>query len=274
MSETKRACYRDRDNGVYFGKQAHRHDCADAACRGCVPCAEDHCTAARNCAWHVSEGEQTCGRCLASARRDLRWIGDLSPLMMAAAMAGGVDSEAANLAGPSVDPEAWSWRKAAARRGLAWHVSLIEDDDEHHPLRVTQTWARMVGEDYGHDVMPQTVGDAVAYLDRNLHRIAQDEEQDFPLLARELRKCRQHLEAVLHNDDRPERGAPCPECTSETTGVGPRLVRDYSHWCADDECRREHRPDESKDAWVCPRDSEHRWSHAAYTNYLQERRGA
>ena len=101
-----------------------------------------------------------------------------------------------------------------------------------------------------------------------------DAEQDFPLLARELRKCRQHLEAVLHNDERAERGAPCPECTSETTGVGPRLTRHYPHWCDDPECCREHVEDDSDDEWVCPRNPAHTWSQAAYTRWVEGRRKA
>lgn len=272
MSETIRACYRDRDNGVYFVRQGHRHDCDDSECRGCTPCAEHHCMARKNCAWHIGAGELTCGRCLGAVRRDLRWIGDLSPLMMTAAIAAGVNSEAASLAGPSVDPEAWSWRKAAARRGVSWHLSLVEEDDEHHPLRVTQAWVRMISEDYDHDIVATTVADAVAYLDRQLHRIANDDSQDFLLLSRELRKCRQHLEAVLHNDDRPDRGAPCPECTSEESGVGPRLTRQYGHWCDSPDCERVHHADDSADMWVCPRNEKHAWESEAYDRWITERR--
>lgn len=281
-------CYREPTNGVYFTRNAHRHDCVDAACRGCVTCSERHCSARRNCAWHIAEGELTCGRCLAATRRDLRWISDLSGLMLFAAIADGVNSESANLAGPAADPEAWSWRKASANAGRAWHVSLVEEDDEHHPLRVLGTWEQMLREDYGHEaptsvvvmpdgsrrktVLPTTVTSARDYLDRQLHRIAHDDGQDFALLARELRKCRQHLEAVLHNDDRPDRGAPCPDCTSEQTGVGPRLVRQYAHWCEDEGCERIHIGDEADDAWQCPKVREHRWTHKAYSNWLQDRK--
>src|SRR5690606_41422977 len=66
-----------------------------------------------------------------------------------------------------------------------------------------------------HDALPILgIQGAAAYLDRHLHRIANDDAQDFPLLRRELRKCRQHLEAVLHNDTRPDRGR-SEEHTSE-----------------------------------------------------------
>lgn len=274
MTEPTPACYRERTNRVYFTKDAHRLDC-DGDCRGCRPCTADHCTARPNCTWHVAEGELTCGRCLAATRRDLRWIGPLATLMPTAALGEGVNSEAANLAGPSVDPEAWSWRKAAARQGVAWHVSLIEEDDEHHPARVLGTWARMIAEDYQHET-PHSAslvwcGD---YLDRNLHRIAHDETQDFPLLSRELRKCRQHLEAVIHNDDRPDRGAPCPTCTTEATGVGPRLRREWAHWCDDAECARIHTATDSDDLWRCPTNRDHWWTHHDYENWIEERKAS
>lgn len=269
-------CYREPTNGVHFVRNAHRPDCTDPDCRGCRPCAEPrHCTARRNCTWHVSEGELTCGRCLAAVRRDLQTIVELAPLALVEAQGDGVNSEAANMAGPAADPEAWSWRKATAKAGGRWHVSLIETDDEHHPYTVLGTWDMLIREDYQHPSdTPVTIANAAAYLDRMLHRIAHDENQDFPLLARELRKCRQHLETVLHNDDRPVRGAPCPSCSSPERGLGPRLVRHYSHWCDDDDCERLHPSDDSEDEWICPRDRTHVWTQSAYERYVEERRSA
>ena len=276
MSDMPAPCYRDRDNGVYFTRNAHRPECADTDCRGCRPCpSSDHCTQKRNCSWHVGEGQLTCGRCIAETRRDLRWIGPLASLLMPAALGDGVDSEAASLAGPVTDPEAWTWRKIAARAnrhtGRAWHVSLIEDDDEHDPHRVTGTWARMLTEDYGHD-MPEraSLSWCVAYLDRTLHRVAHDDEQDFPLLSRELRKCRQHLEAVLHNDERPDAGAPCPTCRDDGTFV--RLRREYAHYCDDEGCERLHFTDDGSDVWRCPKVREHWWTQQGYADMVAERK--
>jgi hypothetical protein len=114
----------------------------------------------------------------------------------------------------------------------------------------------------------------VGYLDRNLHRVANDDEQDFPLLARELKKCRQHLESVLHNDQRPDRGAPCPECTSPDGGVGPRLKREFAHWCEDEDCERMHYDDDGADLWRCPRNRDHVWTNDAYMRWIDERRAA
>lgn len=269
MSEKPQPCYREATNGVYFTRNGHRPDCEDAACRGCVTCAGKHCTARKNCTWHIDAAELTCGRCIAGVRRELRWIGDLSALMLAAAIADGLESEAANLAGPAADPEAWTWRKVAAKQGRAWHVSLIEDDDEHHPETVTGIWQRMIAEDYGHEPTG-SVSAAVAYLDRNLHRIAHDDEQDFPLMRRELRKCRQHLESVLHNDTKRDQGAPCPACKG--VGAFVRLERHYAHWCTDEACERFHFTDDGSDVWRCPRDREHWWTQQGYADVLEQRR--
>ena len=305
-------CYREQTNGVHFTRNAHRHDCDDVDCRGCTPCQGRHCTARRNCTWHIAEGELTCGRCITSVRRDLRWISELSALMITAAITDGLDSEAANLAGPATDAEAWSWRKVTARQGRAWHASLVEDDDEFHPERVLTVWERMIREDYTHTraeigcttVAPErrdwearvgtdrahqscianhgarcwdvrersnSIGAAVDYLGRTLHRIANDDEQDFPLLRAELKKCRQHLEAVLHNDTKPERGAPCTECRK--IGHFVRLKREYAHWCTDEECERMHFDADGSDVWRCPKDAKHWWTQQGYADMLDERRG-
>lgn len=262
MSDPTPACYRDRNNGVRYQRGIHHAACADPTCRGCRPCPErGHCQGKRGrCSWHVPDGVLTCGRCLAATRTDLHKIADLAALVPIAALDAGIDSEAANLAGPAADPEAWSWRKAAALAGGPWHLSLIEDDDEHHPLRVIGTWAHMIGDAYGHTPAGHLAA-GVAYLDLMLHRIAQDPDQDFAQLATELRRCAQHLEVSIRNGAQIDRGAPCPECTSEETGVGPRLHR---HWAAT--------VSESWDEWRCPRVRAHRWSHHDYTRWIEQRR--
>lgn len=270
-TERPEPCYREATNGVYFTRNAHRHDCADPECRGCTTCAGNHCTARRNCTWHIDAADLTCGRCIAGARTDLAWIESLSSLLLTQAIMDGLDSEALSLAGPSVDAEAWSWRKIAAKQGVSWHVSLVEEDDEHHPARVTGTWARMVTEDYGHDMPANApLSWSVAYLGRMLHRIANDATQDFPLLRAELKKCRQHLESVLHNDTRRDQGAPCPTCRD--AGEFVRLERHYSHWCDDTACERMHFADDGSDVWRCPRDKEHWWTMQGYADVLEDRR--
>lgn len=258
------ACKYDRDTKAYVradGEPCKTDDYGDPT---------KHCTARASCTQHVGVGELTCARCIGRARTDLRQIDTLAALMLPQAISDGVDSEAAMLAGPAANVEAWTWRKVTARQGGAWHLSLLEDDDERHPYSVLTRWQMMLSEDWGHD-LPETmtIAGAAAYLDRNLSRLANDPEQDWPLFAREVRKVHSHMEAVLHNDTRPERGAPCPECRAD--GHVVRLKRVYGHWCEDEDCARFHHADTTDDRWVCTRNRAHVWTHENYSHYLEER---
>lgn len=243
-----------------------------------------HCTARRTCAQHVGWNELTCARCIGRVRADLRRIVDLAALMLPEAIVKGVNSEAASLAGPTADPEAWRWRQRARRDAaytrhwgdddaLMAALAELPADDEHHPTLVLGRWVLALAEDYGLEAPdPITLTAASDWLDRQLGKVAQDDEQDFPLLRREVGKCRAHLEAVLGDSQTPERGVPCPDC--QAGGKFVRLVRVYSHWCDDEGCERIHRRDEADDRWVCPADREHEWTPSEYRNYLEERRGA
>jgi hypothetical protein len=230
-----------------------------------------HCTARRTCSMHVGPEELTCARCVGRTRMDLRQIAQRSTELLDEAIEVGVNSEAANLAGPATDAEAWSWHKVSAKQGRIWHVSLVEDDDEHHPVTVTAVWCRMLAEDYGLDCPDlSNLAGNVAYLERLLGRVAQDPEQDFPLMAREIRKCRAHLESVLRDSLSPERGAPCPTCAK--VGVFVRLAREYSHWCTDEECTQPfHSTTDDFDVWICPRNKDHWWNPQGYADMLEER---
>jgi hypothetical protein len=242
-----------------------------------------HCTARSGCSQHVGYGELTCARCIGRVRSNLRRIVELTALMLPATVeAGSVNSEAANLAGPGAD---YSTLVARRRIGQKWieanlpertqiraSAALLEDDDEHHAYNVLGRWDMMIREDYDHPSDKRvTIANAADYLERQLGRIAQDEGQDFPLFAKEIRKCARHLSAVLATAARPERGAPCPECTDDETGVGPRLVRQYGHWCDSESCCKVHIADDSGDEWACPRDDGHRWPHADYERWIEER---
>lgn len=247
-----------------------------------------HCTARRSCAVHIGRDEMTCPRCIGRVRADLHKIPPKAALMLPVALGAGVDSQAANLAGPAADVEAWSWRKIAAKQGVAWHVSLIEEDDEQHPYSVLARWEAMIREDYDQPrETPTSIESAAEYLTTMLGRIAQDPEQDFPLMAREIRKCHQHLENVLATARYDERGVPCPDCTSPETGLGPRLRLEPGHWCNREDCEKVHYdvltdhetgelvPDTTGDMWVCPRNPVgHRWTHAVYTQRLEDRKAA
>lgn len=260
-------CRYDRDAGDYLidGEPCRTDDYGDPT---------KHCTARRTCAGHVGADELTCARCLSRARRAIGQIVDLAALMLPAAISAGINSEAANLAGPAADYQTFSARRAIDKRWILQNVperhieramrTLLADDDEHHPYVVLTRWANMLTEDYNHPTPERwTVANAAAYLDRNLALIAQDPEQDFPLLFRELRRCRDHLEAVLRNSHRSDKGAPCPTCATET-GKGPRLRREYGHWCDEPDCEQIHYDDDSGDVWRCPRIRDHWWSEADY----------
>lgn len=238
-----------------------------------------HCQARPTCAQHVGPGEQTCARCLRRARADIRSIVTRTCELLPAALYGGtarnrgdVNSEPANLIGPAADVEAWSWRKVAAMQGRAWHVSQDEDDDDWHPFTVLTRWAWMVAGAYQ---LPEpdvwTIGNAANLLDRQLHRIANDKGQDFRQLAAEVKACRNHLDASLSIRKHTERGAPCPTCVDAGVQGWQRLVREYAHWCNDEDCRKIHVADDSLDVWVCPRDREHWWNPQGYADHLKER---
>lgn len=295
-------CYRSYDNGVRFVRNGHRHDCADTECRGCTPCAERwHCTARKNCTWHLGEHELTCGRCIGGVRSDLRSVTDLACLAPVQAINDGVQSEAANLAGPAADPRALTqWQVArkshlrayqtAGRITESQHLhalqALAADDDDRHPYAVLTRWQMMIAEDYGHDLPSRlTAGGAAAYLERNLYRVANDPGQDFALLRAELKTVRQHLESVLHNDDKRDRGAPCPTCkvgshndkcrNPDCSGcLIVRLERHYAHWCQDETCRRFHFTDDGSDVWRCPRDLDHWWTQQGYADLREARHHA
>lgn len=303
MSEQAK-CRWDGDAGDYLrpgGDPCKRDDYGDPT---------HHCQSRRTCSQHVGKDELTCARCLGRTRTDILQIVERSALMLEEAMeSGGVNSEAANLAGPGGDYEVFSRRRRIAKAwidarihqsargwcddedcrerhfktaaGDRWHkrgiesayADLIDDDDEQHPYSVLTRWEFMLREDYGQPrSTPTSIAAAADYLLGKLNKIAQDPEQDWALFAREIRKCRAHMESALHDSQAAERGAPCPTCAEAKRFI--RLQREYAHWCEADDCERIHFDTAEGDRWTCPRDREHWWSEAAYRNYVEERKGA
>lgn len=296
MTETK--CRYDRDRGEYVTDDGETCD---------VP-KRDHCTARKTCPQHLGWGELTCARCLGRVRMDIQQIVQHAALMLPEALTSGVGSEAANMAGPAADYRVFSARRNIAKRWIMdhihqpardwcddeectrrhfktekgkdrWHkrgienamADLLDDDDERHPYSVLTRWAMMLAEDYDLQVPKSlTIASAGTFIAGLLTKVAQDEEQDFPLMARELKKCRTHLEAVISNSQAQERGAPCPTCRDAEVLV--RLVREYAHWCDDEECtQRFHLVTDEADIWVCPRNREHWWTAAGYAEELEKR---
>lgn len=244
-----------------------------------------HCTSRLSCSMHIGTDELTCPRCIGRTRRDIKQVEAYSALMLPMALSEGVDSPAADLAGPAADPRqvravrfyvdghATNALRAGRIDEEAWEkiLNALPEDDELHPYSVLTRWQMMLSEDYEHPLPDRlSIIGAAGYLDRNLSRIAQDSEQDFALMAREIRKVRNNLENALHNNTRPDRGAFCPDCKADGHGL-IRLVREYGHWCEDEDCEREHHVDDAGDRWNCPRDTAHWWTHEHYDKWLAPR---
>lgn len=206
----------------------HRHaiPCTCDGERGCLPCPETHCiVCGRN---HAAAA---CVDCLDAARTDLHAIWDLCSSLPEEAAVKGVQSEAMMLLGPAADPEAWRNRATSAMWGRIDAAYLEDCRDELHPLWVLGTWEQIWRDHLDHySIAPVTVESAYAYLDMQIGYMADQSEPAFDEFARELRRCRSHLEDVLRDGIREERGAPCVQCEKP-------MVRAGDHW----ECRTCHR---------------------------------
>jgi hypothetical protein len=215
----------------------HADECADrfayldpdrpTTCAGCLPCPEHHCVVDGKT--HVFDS-LVCPECLAETRADLREIGRLCNALPAEVEARGINGEAMVLLGPTADPEARGHLEASVLAGRVPADYLEAADDERHPLLVLGTH-EMVWRDHIEDPTdrPATVADCVEYLDRHLHRIAAEPLLPFADLARDLSSCRAHLEAVLHDGEQRDTGAPCMTCQTPLERVWG-ATRDRDEW--------------------------------------------
>lgn len=189
-------------------------------CPGCAPCPLRHCC---DCGiTHVAA--LTCPECIGAARDTLAEIVRMHDALPDEAVSRGAQSEAFHLAGPTANPEAWQQRGRYGHR--------YERDSrlgENHPLWVLGTWDLAVTELYKHRRMTAiSVESAADYLGRNLTDLAQDVDFAFDDFANSLRECASHLEAVLHDGEQVERGAPCLRCkkpVTKTTEAGKTIIR-------------------------------------------------
>jgi hypothetical protein len=229
-------CYK-YETGHYL-RARHIGACDGTECAGCEPCPNRHCTDCTKT--HLKTDEETCPNCISKTRTKLRELVDLYATLPDEAQTRGVNSEAANLHGPAADAEAFAWRRAA--RALRDNVllSTLEPDDEHHPLSVLGRWVALFGESYNEPTnLKLTVTRAVDYLDRRLARFANDPDQDWRQFATEIRRCKTHMESVLHDQGM---GDPanigCFECGA---GLERRLTdRGFEdHWTCKG-CRRKY----------------------------------
>jgi ribosomal protein L37AE/L43A len=208
-------------------KGRHQIPCAcDDRELGCLPCTETHCVICGR-----SHARAACAECLNEARNDLHAIADLCHALPAEAVEKGVQSEAMMLLGPAADPEAWRNRAASALFGRVDDAYLEDCRDELHPTWVLGTWEQIWRDHLDHQTQaPFTLVAGYAYLDMQIGYMSEQVDPAFDEFARELRACRGHLEDVLRDGIREERGAPCVQCERP-------MVRTEDHW----ECRRCHR---------------------------------
>jgi len=195
-------------------------------CPGCQPCTGPHC---RVCV--RAHAEQTCPECVASARDDLHAIAIMCGSLPAEVAHRGVNGEAMMLLGPSADPEARAHVEAAyvgGRLPEGWieaahgkDCPLLSNDyctgcagDELHPGFILATWD-MIWRDHLDQPsnLKATLPRLVDYLDQHVHRMAEEDLIPFEDFARDLRRCRGHLESVLHDQPRGDiAGVGCFEC--------------------------------------------------------------
>lgn len=264
-------CRWDRDTKRHL-LRSHQPDCTRVLCRGCLPCTHDdtgtpvrHCRTRTRCASHLTWDQHTCPRCVTKIRADLTAVVDEAALAELEALERGVDSEAANLAGPHADAVTVSWRLInAARAG-----EVVEELDMLDPYTCLTAHERWIREDLGHDavtLVSETLARSADYLAWVLTDLARDEDRTYLLagLLSDLARLRGHMEASRGDSRTPTQGAPCRSCGD----AAPRLRLTRGHWCDDADCRREHHVDDTGDRWVCPRDRSHWWTTEDYRRWV------
>lgn len=205
----------------------HGYDCAGDECPGCQPCTEPHC---RVCGRTHADG--TCAECMAATRETLHEIARMCDALPEEVESRGIEGEAMMLLGPAADPEARGHLEASVLAGRVdrdaletSHLKGCEDPTctgcagELHPLFVLGSWDAVWRDALEHDEPTGriTIADAVDYLDRTMTYMGGYEHVPFEDFARDLRACRAHLEAVLHDGEQVEHGAPCLTCKRPVT---------------------------------------------------------
>lgn len=187
----------------------HAEPCPSDTCPGCQPCNAPHC---RLCG--VAHHQGTCAECMASTRVALHEIATLCDALPDEVKHRGVTGEAMMLLGPSADPEARGHLEASIACGRVPQDWLEHADNERHPLYVLGTWLMIWQDALEHDDQAAvTIEHAVEYLDRQLTYMGGYEHVPFEDFTADLRRCSNHLRAVLHDQNQGDRaGVGCFEC--------------------------------------------------------------
>jgi hypothetical protein len=232
------------------------------------PCGKSHCEL-RGCASHVArhEDQYTCGDCINRTRKTIRRIAVRYAELPEQVAHVGINSEAMNLLGPAASAEQFAAgvRWSDRMRGWCdWPKNIA--GDEQHPLIVLGQWDHMVRETYGHaSDLFTTISRSVDYLTGDvLDRFANTREfEDF---TRDVYDCLHHLEDVLVDSRKPEKGAPCPMCEKPAPKLMRRLAEHPWKFGEGEVCER---PGcqvcaGNHDTWHCPANGEHFWTDVEY----------
>jgi hypothetical protein len=204
------------------------------------PCPLAHC---QSCG-HRHVEAKTCPTCIGEARTDLIDIVKHAAQLPEEAGDKGVNSEAAMLDGATADVAAWRQRRTYGYRDVTdhdKHGNLVFPDrlGENSPLWVLGTWDLLVTEHYGHKRTKRiTLERARDYLAANLTDLAQDPDFPFNDMAKDFRKCRGHLEDVLHDSRRGDiANVGCFDCGGDLERRLTDKAGFEDHWT----CQRCHR---------------------------------
>jgi hypothetical protein len=187
----------------------HQEDCASEACRGCQECTEGHC---RVCNRVHADG--TCAECLALTREALHDIARMCDALPEEVEHRGVDGEAMMLLGPAADPEARGHLEASVKAGRV-PADYLEGGGELHPRIIIGKWDMVWRDALDHDeATGWNLAVGIDYLDRTMTYMGAYEHAPFEDFHRDLKKCRTHMEAVLHDGEQRDTGAPCMSCNA------------------------------------------------------------
>ena len=145
-------CRYERDTKTHLLRE-HQPECVNPACKGCKKCEHDqgnpvrHCRVRLRCTSHLGWTEYACPECVGKVRTNLSALVDTLALMPAEAEEQGVNSEAANLAGPHADYVSATWRLINADKA----GEKVEELDMSDPYTCLTLHERTIREDLGHD---------------------------------------------------------------------------------------------------------------------------
>lgn len=226
-------------------------------CRGCTPCAQDHCG---SCGYRHTESAAVCPRCLALVRLSLKIIVGLYGHLLDEAMMG--QQATRELPGGDATVALGPWSRGSGditdKRWAEWraYTEHNQQADDWHPLSSLEMWGEMWREWCGQPEpeAEATMTSAAGYLGRHLAEINAASQRtdsagdgdleyppDFMELAADIGAVRARLENVLHDGERQQSGAPCLRCNTNLIRVVDSKGRLTDDWSCP-KCRRSYDP--------------------------------